>query len=103
MYRLTILYETPTDPQHFRDYYYRHHIPVARRMNNLTSWNLSWIDQDSSKPSPYILVAELYATSKQAMDNMLASSEGQAARNDLDNFATGRVHFLAGEEEEVTL
>lgn len=103
MYRMTILYGMPEDPEAFRDYYYRVHIPLARKMRGLTGWNLSWVDQDPANPSPYLLVAELYAESRAAMDAILASPEGQAARADLGNFVTGTVEFLAGEEEEVAL
>lgn len=100
---MTILYGVPDDPAAFRDYYDRVHIPLARRMRGLTGWNLSWIDQDGDVPSRYILVAELYAESRAAMDAILASPEGRAARADLDNFVTGTVEFLTGEEEEVAL
>lgn len=102
MYRMTILYEMPDDPERFRDYYYSVHIPLARKMRGLTGWNLSWVDQHE-EPSPYLLVAELYAESKMEMDAMLASPEGVAARDDLANFATGTVTFLVGDEEEVAL
>lgn len=101
MYRMTILYGAPDDPAGFRDYYYDKHIPLAAKMSGLTGWNLSWVDSDPADPSPYILIAELYAESKEAMDRMLASPEGQAARADLDNFVTGTVTFLAGAEEQV--
>lgn len=103
MYRMTILYGTPDDPDHFRDYYYRYHIPLARKMSGLTGWKLSWIDQESPDPIPYILIADLYAPTKEAMETILASAEGQAARDDVDNFATGTVEFLPGAEEEVPL
>ena len=103
MYRMTILYGTPADPEHFRRYYYDEHIPLARRMRGLTGWNLSWIDQDHDNPGPYILIAELYAPDSQAMQTILASPEGKAARADLNNFATGTVDFLTGNEEEVAL
>lgn len=99
MYRMTILYGTPTDPEAFRRYYYDTHIPIARRMGGLTGWNLSWMDDDSG----YILVAELYTESAEAMTAILESAEGQAASADLDNFATGTVTFLTGEEEQVAL
>lgn len=36
MYRMTILYGTPTDPEAFRRYYYDTHIPIARRMKGLS-------------------------------------------------------------------
>lgn len=100
MHRMTILYGAPTDPERFRRYYYDSHIPIASRMRGLTSWNLSWIDDPSS---PYLLVAELYSESAEAMDAILASPEGVAASADLDNFVTGGVMFLRGDEEQVEL
>ncbi len=103
MYRMTILYGMPKDPDHFRRYYLETHIPIARKMNGLTGWNLSWIDQDGDLPGPYLLVAELYADSAEAMASIMASPEGVAARDDLANFVTGTVEFLTGDEEQVSL
>lgn len=103
MYHMTILYGTPTDPAHFKDYYYRHHIPLAAKMSGLTRWTLTWIDATPDKPSPYLLIAQLETRTREAMDVMLASPEGQAARADLHNFATGTVTFLPGSIEEVPL
>lgn len=99
MYRMTILYGMPTDPEHFRSYYLDHHVPLARRMRGLTGWNLSWIEDSDD----YILVAELYAASRAALEAVLASGEGIAAREDLVNFVTGGVTFLMGGEDEVAL
>lgn len=103
MHRLTILYGTPTDLEEFRRYYYEIHIPIARRMKGLTGWSLSWTDVDPAAPSDYVLVAELYATSAEAMTAILNSPEGVAASADLDNFVTGTVEFLSGAEEQVEL
>lgn len=72
-------------------------------MKGLTGWNLSWIDNDEADPSPYFLVAELYAPDRAAMTEILASPEGKAASADLDNFVTGGVVFLTGDEDEVAL
>lgn len=99
MYRMTILYGRPEDPEAFRRYYEQSHIPIARRMTGLTGWNLSWLDDGG----PYLLVAELYAETKTDLDAVLASPEGQAANADLRNFVTGTVDFLTGPEEQVAL
>lgn len=96
---MTILYGTPTDPEHFRSYYLDRHVPIAQRMRGLTGWNLSWMDDASE----YILVAELYAQDRAAMDAVLASPEGVAAREDLANFVTGGVTFLMGWEDQIAL
>lgn len=99
MYRMTILYGTPADPEHFRAYYLETHVPLARRMRGLTGWNLSWIDDSDD----YILVAELYAPDRSSLEAILASAEGVAARDDLANFVTGGVTFLMGGEDVVKL
>ena len=103
MYKMTILYGTPEDPAAFRRYYEDVHVPIARRMPGLTGWTLTWVDADPAQPSPWFLVAALYAESRQAMDALLASPEGAAARADLANFVTGTVEFLPGTEEHVAL
>ncbi|WP_286345487.1 EthD family reductase [Frondihabitans sucicola] len=104
---MTILYGAPADPVAFRRYYEETHIPIARKMKGLTGWNLSWIDpapsNDDGAASRYILVAELYAESAEAMKSIMASPEGVRANQDLENFVTGSVEFLTGDELEVTL
>jgi uncharacterized protein (TIGR02118 family) len=102
MYRMTILYGIPEDPERFRRYYHDQHVPLARRMRGLTGWNLCWVD-DPTDAAPYILIAELYAADKASMDRILASPAGRAARDDLKNFVTGPVTFLQGAQEEVPL
>ncbi len=99
MHRMTILYGVDSDPAAFKRYYYDKHIPIASKMEGLTGWNLSWIDPASS--SRYQLVAELYAESAEALTAILASPAGLAASADLDNFVTGSVEFLTGDEEQV--
>ena len=101
MHRMTILYGVDDNPAAFRKYYYEKHIPLASAMEGLTGWNLSWVDPGSS--SRYQLVAELYAESAEALRAILASPAGLAASADLDNFVTGTVEFLTGDEEQVTL
>lgn len=103
MHRLTILYGMPTDPTAFTTYYRETHIAIAKKMPGLTAWNLSWIDPEPNSEQEYILIAELYAESSDAMDAALSSPEGQAATGDLANFVTGSVTFLRGDEENVEL
>jgi len=103
MYRMTILYGATEDPPAFERYYRTTHIPIAKKMKGLTGWNLTWIEPGPGVPSKYQLVADLYAESAAAMDAIMASPEGAAARADLANFVTGTVEFLTGEEEQVEL
>lgn len=102
MYRVSVLYGTPNDPQAFTDYYNTTHIPIAKKMKGLTGWNLTWIDRSDNEGLPGIfLIADLYAADREAMDAILASTEGQAASADVGNFATGGAFFLFGAQEAV--
>lgn len=104
MHRLTILYGRPTDPDAFDDYYLSVHLPIARRMTGLADWKLTWMtEQSGDLAEPIHLVVELYAESREAMDAILASPEGQAAADDVANFATGGATFLQGTERTVEL
>ena len=105
MYRLTVLYGRPTDPEAFDRYYREVHLPIAARMKGLTRWTLTWVTASSGDmelPAVH-LIADLYAPDKAAMDAILASPEGIAAREDLANFVTGGATFLSGDEQEVPL
>ncbi|WP_026820766.1 EthD family reductase [Arthrobacter castelli] len=102
MYRVSILYGTPTDLQAFDHYYREVHIPIAKRMRGLTRWTLTWVGQQDGDMAPAVhLIADLYAADEKSMDAVLTSDEGQAAAADVDNFATGGVTFLYGNEETV--
>ncbi|MEJ5943972.1 EthD family reductase [Pseudokineococcus basanitobsidens] len=102
-HRMVIVYGAPEDPAAFRRYYEDHHVPLARAMAGLTRWDLVWLDRGGDGDGRYALVAELTAESAEAMDRVLATPEGRAARDDLERFVTGTVDFLRGDVEEVAL
>lgn len=104
MYKVTILYGTPTDPAAFDDYYRNVHVPIAAKMKGLTAWTLTWVSEQNGEEMPPVhLIAELYAADREAMMAILESPEGQTARDDLENFVTGGVTFLYGDEEKVAV
>ncbi len=104
MFRVSVLYGRPTDPEAFDRYYREVHIPLASRMQGLRGWKLTWCTAQTGDDLPPIhLVADLYADDEAAMGRILASPEGVAAREDLVNFVTGGATFLSGHEEEVPL
>lgn len=102
MYRVSVLYGNPTDPATFDQYYRDVHIPLAKKMNGLTRWTLTWSSgQDGELDESIYLVADLYAESKEAMDAIFASPEGLAAAADVPKFATGGSTMIFGTEEQV--
>ncbi len=96
VHRLVVSYGTPEDPAAFDTYYRQTHTPLALRQPGLVRLTFGHARSlDPAQPAPY-LVAELDFDSEQAMGEALASPEGQAAGQDLANFATGGVtiaHF----------
>jgi uncharacterized protein (TIGR02118 family) len=100
MYRLTVLYGHPDDPAAFDQYYEEVHLPLASKMQGLQGWTLGRCEAvtPGDKP-PYYLIVGLYAETREAMEAILASPEGQAAVADVPNFATGGVTFMYDHEE----
>lgn len=102
MIRLLVLYGHPKDPAAFDRYYDSIHIPLAKRMKGLRKWTIGKVTgTPGGDPSPFYYVADLYANSREEIDAILASPEGQAAVADVPNYATGGVTFLYTEIEEV--
>lgn len=100
MIKLTVLYGHPTDPAAFDKYYYETHIPLAKKMKGLKGWTLGKCQplNPSEKP-PYYMIVALYADSREQMEAILTSPEGQATVDDVANFATGGAEFIYSEEE----
>lgn len=103
MYRLTVLYGHPDDPEAFDRYYRETHIPIARKMQGLRGWTIGKCEsaEPGVKP-PYYMIVGLWADSREALEAVLASPEGQATIADVPKFATGGVTFVYDEEEVLT-
>ncbi|MBL8819149.1 MAG: EthD family reductase [Planctomyces sp.] len=102
MIRLLVLYGHPKDPAAFDSYYESIHVPLAKRMQGLRKWTIGKVTgTPGDQPSPFYYVADLYADSREQMDAILASPEGQAAVADVPNYATGGVTFVYTEVTDV--
>jgi uncharacterized protein (TIGR02118 family) len=95
MVRLSVLYGHPKDPAAFDRYYHEVHLPIAKKIKGFKRWTVGKVlGTPDGKPAPYYYVADLFAESRPAMEAILATSEGQAAVNDVPKFATGGVTFV---------
>jgi uncharacterized protein (TIGR02118 family) len=102
MYRLTVLYGHPDDPAAFDEHYRTTHIPLARRMKGLSGWTIGHCEasKEGEKP-PYYMIVGLYAESREALETVLDSPEGQATVADVANFATGGAWFFFDDEQAI--
>jgi uncharacterized protein (TIGR02118 family) len=102
MVRLLVLYGHPEDPEAFDKYYAEVHVPIAKKMKGLKKWTIGKaIGTPDDSPAPYYYLADLYAESREALEKILASPEGQAAVEDVPKFATGGVTFIYTEIEDM--
>ncbi|MHB0955408.1 MAG: EthD family reductase [Pirellulaceae bacterium] len=100
MVRLTVLYGHPADPEAFQRYYRDVHVPLARKMKGLQGWTIGMCEStDPGEAPPYYMIVGLYAETRERMETILASPEGQAAIADVPNFATGGARFMYDTEE----
>ncbi|HEX3441694.1 MAG TPA: EthD family reductase [Pseudolabrys sp.] len=88
MAQLVVLYKTPANPAAFDKYYSETHVPLAKKMPGLKRYEISQGTVASPAGESGIhLVAILTFDSLAAIQSGVGSPEGQAAVDDLKNFA----------------
>lgn len=102
MAKLFAVYQQPTDPAAFDAYYFNKHVPLAKTIPGLKSYEVTTGDVMgmAGKHGVY-LVAILEFESMQAIAAGMASAEGQATAADLANFVTAGVEIMMGETRMV--
>lgn len=102
MARLVVMYKTPTDAAVFDDYYFRTHVPIAKKIPGIRKYEVSRGPVlTPAGPSGLYLIATLHFDDVAAIANAFASTEGQAAAADVQKFATGGVEMFLFESGEV--
>lgn len=103
MIKVLAMYGLPKDAAAFDDYYFKRHVPLAKTLPGLRSYEVSRGAVigilDGSRP--YHLVATLSFDSMTALQAALGSPEGQATAADVGNFASGGVTLVAFENDNV--
>jgi uncharacterized protein (TIGR02118 family) len=101
MAQILVLYNPPANPAAFDKYYRETHIPLAKRIPGLRSYNISTAPPKLLAGNPVHLVAELTFDTMADVDAAFASPEGQATAGDLANFAQAGVTLLVYDTESV--
>ena len=92
MAKLIAMYKTPADKAAFDRYYHATHVPIAKKVPGLRSYEISRgpiVTPDGL--APYYLIATLSFDSVAAIQAALGSPQGQATAADLGRFATAGV------------
>ena len=98
MAKLFAIYQQPKDAPAFDRYYYDKHVPLAKTIPGLRSYEVTHGDVMgmAGKHGVY-LVAILEFDSMAAIGAAMASAQGQATAADLANFASAGVDVMFGE------
>jgi uncharacterized protein (TIGR02118 family) len=98
MVKAVVLYGPPEDPDAFERHYADTHTALAQRIPGLQRFEAArgFATPDGSAV-PYQRIAELTFEDMNALQAGFGSEEGQAAVNDIPNFATGGVTIFFAE------
>jgi uncharacterized protein (TIGR02118 family) len=95
MAQLLVMYKTPQDGAAFDKHYFEKHVALAKKIPGVRKYEVSQGPVATpGGPSPYHLVAILQFDSVAAIQQGIASPEGQAAVADVQKFATGGVDIF---------
>ena len=96
------LYNTPANVDAFNEYYTSTHVPLAKGLPGLRSYEVSdGTVMTPAGPAAYHLIAILRFDTMSDLQAALASPTGQAVVADLGNFATGGVSVLLFDDQSV--
>ncbi len=98
MAKLFAIYQQPADTAAFDSYYFGTHVPLAKTIPGLRSYEVTRGDVMgmAGKHAVY-MVAILEFDSMSAIQAAMSSPQGQATAADLANFAAAGVDVLMGE------
>lgn len=96
--RLTVAYNQPPDPDPFFSHYETVHVPLARAIPGLESFEWSRVvATPTGEAARYALLAELTFGSMESFGAGLGSEEGQAAAADVGVFAANGCDMFISE------
>ena len=98
MHIVTVLYHHPTDAAAFDKHYWETHVPLAKAIPGVKSLTYRHTASLDENPPPYHLIAEVGFDSLEDLQAGMGSEAGQAAVNDVPNFATGGVTMFVAHD-----
>jgi uncharacterized protein (TIGR02118 family) len=98
MVKLVVGYHTPSDPAAFDAYFASTHTPIAQKIPGLRRFETGKVlGTPDGSPAPYYFIAELSFDDAEALQAGMASAEGQAAADDVPNYASGGATLMIAE------
>ncbi len=90
MYKVLVLYQTPDDPQHFKDYYLGTHLPLAKQLPGLEACRYTYdVRSPMGGDAPFFCIWEGQFADEAAFGAAMQSEAGAKVAGDAENYATG--------------
>ncbi len=95
MHKVVVLYNTPTEPEHFRSYYVTKHLPLIAQLPGLLASRYSFAIQGPPGPAaPFFCVWEGEFSNEGAALAAMGSDVGQRVAADTANYASGGLTLM---------
>lgn len=101
MYRITVTYGRPVDPDVFESHYREQHVPLVVAIPGLRRFTTTSGESLDANDAPWFLQADLYFDDKNAALAALSSEQGAAAAADIARFADTPPAIVGGDERVV--
>jgi uncharacterized protein (TIGR02118 family) len=97
MYKMTVLFRKPEEPEQFEDQWTTLFLPFAEQMPGVDRITVSHVIGEPSGTSDYYRMHEFFFADRQALDRALTSEKGVSAGNALMTFASDITTILFSE------
>lgn len=103
MAKLVAIHAMPEDPETYSRYYFDVHVPLVLKLPGLRRYDVTNGPVQTASGRPIHLIATMYFDDRTAIEQALASPEGQAAAADVPRFAAdpADVQILICEERKL--
>ncbi|MGQ7889811.1 EthD family reductase [Paenibacillus sp. WC2504] len=86
MAKMIVLYEQPKNLEAFEKYYFDVHIPLVQQIPGIQSVSIHRVKQSLYTNRELYLVVEIVFDHLEALNQGMATAEGEAVQNDPKNF-----------------
>jgi uncharacterized protein (TIGR02118 family) len=87
MYCLTVIYQRPDDPEHFKRYYLENHMPLAEKLPGLKGLHYAYPTGLGSKDNVPFCIFQAFFESREVMVKALQSDAGKQVAADVPNYS----------------
>ena len=87
MHCLTVIYQRPDDPEHFKKYYKENHIPLAKQLPGLKSCHYAYPAAVGPADNVPFCIFQAFFESPQAMGAAMQSDIGKKVAADVPNYS----------------